>query len=189
MKVTALVLVMAALLAGSASAQEADSPPRGPDAPVREADAPPVARRGNISLQAGGSLLAPVGVEAEKYLGSFGLAVETRLLVRRADGQAAGSLEPGLNTRYYFDDPKRSLFLFAGAGVLTLWDFSPFSADQVILKVRAGLGHNWLTGEADRWRFGLEVGAVWLYELMEGDQYDIIFPVLPHFLLLFGRAY
>jgi hypothetical protein len=148
-----------------------------------------VARKGAISLQAGGSLLAPVGVEAEKYLGSFGLAVETRLLVRRADGRAAGSLEPGLNLRYYFDDPKRSLFVFAGAGVLTLWDFSPFSMDQGILKVRAGLGHNWLIGAGDRWRLGLEVGAVWLYELAEGDQYDIVFPVLPHFLLLFGRAY
>jgi hypothetical protein len=175
MKGTALVVIMAALLAAAAPAQEADSPA--------------AERKGNISLQVGGSLVAPVGIEAEKYLGSFGMAVETRLLVRRVDGEAAGSLEPGLNLRRYFGDPKRSLFFFAGAGVLTLWNFSPFSLDQGILKVRGGFGHNWLAGEGDRWRLGLEVGAVWLYELKEGELYDILFPVLPHFLLLFGRAY
>lgn len=145
--------------------------------------------RGAVALQGGGSLVAPAGVELEFLLGPVGLSVETRLLVWKPGGQWSGTLEPGFNMRFYFDGVDGSLFFFAGAGFLSLWSLSPFSLDQGILKPRTGFGYNWLLGGEDSWRLGLEIGAAWLQELIEGDLYDILFPVVPHAMLVFGRTF
>jgi hypothetical protein len=146
-------------------------------------------QRGAVSLQAGGSLVAPVGVELEFLLGSVGLSVETRLLVWKLGGDWSGVLEPGLNLRFYAGGPDGNLFFFAGAGFLTLFEFSPFALEQGIAKARAGLGYNWLLGAGGRWRIGLEIGAAWLQELIDGDAYDISFPLVPHALLILGRTF
>jgi hypothetical protein len=171
MKRMALVTVLLLLALGSGWTQEANS------------------QRGAVSLQVGGSLVAPAGVELEFLLGSVGLSVETRLLVWKLSGDWSGILEPGLNLRFYAGGPDGSLFFFAGVSFLTFWPFSPFSLEQGIVKPRAGLGYNWLLGAEDRWRVGLEVGAAWLQELIEGDAYDISFPLVPHALLILGRTF
>ena len=168
MKRTALVVVLVLLIVGTAFAQQP--------------------AKGVLSLQGGGSLVAPVGVELEFLLGSVGFSVESRLLVLKLRGDWIGTLEPGINLRYYFGDVDGSLFVFTGVSFLSLWQFSPFSLDQGILKPRAGLGYNWLLGKENTWRLGLEVGAVWLQELIQGDSYDILFPLVPHILLVFGKT-
>jgi hypothetical protein len=145
--------------------------------------------RGALSLQGGGSAVAPVGIELEFLLGSVGLSVESRLLVVKWRGDWIGSLEPGLNLRYYFGDLDSGLFFFAGISFLSLWQLGPFLLDQGILKPRAGFGYNWLLGEENRWRLGLEIGAAWLQELLQGDTYDILFPAVPHVLLLIGKTF
>ena len=142
-----------------------------------------------VSLQAGGSLVAPLGVELEFLRGVIGLGLETRLLVLKLRGEWAGTLEPGINLRFYFSGVDGSLFLFTGVSFLSLWPLSSFSLDQGILKPRAGLGYTWLPGEDDRWRIGLEIGVVWLQEIIEGDLYDIQFPLVPHLMLALGRTF
>ena len=142
-----------------------------------------------LSIQAGGLLVAPVGLEAEFFLGRVGLCVETRLLILRMHGEPAGTLEPGVNLRFYFGDPDDSLFVFTGAGFLTVWRLSPFSFEQGIVKPRAGFGYSRFLGKEDRWRLALEVGASWLQEVQEGDLYEPVFPLPPHLLLVLGRAF
>ena len=171
MKRTALVAVLVLLIFGAVFAQEAEP------------------AKGVLSLQGGGSLVAPVGVELEFLLGSVGFSVESRLLVLKLGGDWVGTLEPGINLRYYFGDIDGSLFFFTGISFLSLWQISPFSLDQGILKPRAGLGYNWLLGKKNTWRLGLEVGASWLQELLKGDAYDILFPFVPHILLLVGKTF
>jgi hypothetical protein len=146
-------------------------------------------RKSAVSFQLGGSFLAPVGAEAEFFLGSVGLSVDTRLLVLKLDGEWAATLRPGMSLRFYFDGLDRSLFIFTGAGFLTLWSLSPFSFEQGILRPKVGLGYNLLLGKDGRYRLGFEIGAAWLQTVIEGDLYDIVFPLVPHFLLIFGRAF
>jgi len=171
MKRTALVVLLVLLAGVAAFAQTVE--PAG----------------GALALQGGGSLAAPVGVEIEFLLGSVGFSVESRFLVLKLSGDWVGTLEPGINLRYYFGDVDGSLFFFTGVSFLSLWQFSPFSLDQGILKPRAGFGYNWLAGKEDAWRLGLEVGAAWLQELVRGNRYDILFPLVPHVLLLLGRTF
>jgi hypothetical protein len=171
MKRTVLVLALAILVVGVGWAQEAEQ------------------RKSAVSFQFGGSFLAPVGAEAEFFLGSVGLSVHTRLLVLKLAGDWAGTLEPGMSLRVYFDGLDRSLFFFTGAGFLTLWSLSPFSFEQGILRPKAGFGYNFLLGKDSRYRLGFEVGAAWLQNIVEGDLRDIVFPLVPHFLLVFGRAF
>jgi hypothetical protein len=118
-----------------------------------------------------------------------GLNLETRLLVWKLDDEWSGTVEPGFNLRYYFGGIDGNLFIFAGAGFLTIWQFTPFALEQGIFKPRAGLGYNWLLGDSDRWRLGLEIGVTWLLELIEGDVYALRFPVVPHILLVLGRMF
>ena len=151
-------------------------------------DSPPVLK-GAVSLQGGGSLVAPAGVELEFLAGTVGLSLETRLLVWKLGGDWSGTLEPGINLRFYFSGVDRSLFFFAGVSFLSLWTLSPFSLGQGILKPRTGFGYNWLLGAEDSWRLGLEIGVSTLQELIEGDLYDIMLPVVPHAMLLFGRTF
>jgi len=163
--------VLALLVVGTVLAQEAGPP------------------RGAFSIQGGGSLVAPVGVELEFLRGSVGVTLETRLLVLKLGGDWSGTLEPGIDLRFYFSGLDGSLFCFAGASFLSLWRLSPFALDQGILKPRTGLGYNWLLGKEDSWRVGLEIGAAWLQEVIPGDLYDIHFPLVPHVLLAFGRMF
>jgi len=171
MKRTALLAVLVLLVVRAGWAQEAEQ------------------RKGAVSLQAGGCLVAPVGVELEFLLGSVGLSLETRLFALKPGGDWSGVMEPGFNLRFYFRGADGSLFFFTGVGFLSLWQLSPFSLDQGIVKPRAGFGYNWLLGEEDRWRFGLEIGAAWLQEVIRGDLYDIQFPLVPHLMLAFGRTF
>ena len=171
MKRSVLVLLTAILIVGIAWTEEADRP------------------RGAVSLQGGGTLIAPVGVELEFLQGAIGLSLETRLLVLKLSGELAGILEPGLNLRYYFKGVDGSLFFFTGASFLSLWRLSSFALHQGIVKPRAGLGYNWLVGKDDRGRLGLEIGAAWLQEIFEDGLYDIHFPLVPHVMLVFGRMF
>lgn len=171
MKRTVLALMIALLAAGVGWTQEAGK------------------RKSAVSFQLGGSFVAPVGAEAEFFLGSVGLIVDTRLLVLKLAGEWTATLEPGMSLRVYFDGLDRSLFFFTGAGFLTLWSLSPFSIEQGILRPKAGFGYNLLLGKDDRYRLGFEIGAAWLQTVVEGDLRDIVFPLVPHFLLIFGRAF
>jgi hypothetical protein len=142
-----------------------------------------------LSLQAGGSLAAPAGLKGEMFVGRLGLSLETRVLLPKLAGKWTGALEPGVNFRLYFGELERSLFFFAGAGFLSLWTLKPFSFEQGIVKPRAGLGYNRLLGKDKRYRVALEIGAAWLQEVDRGDLRDILFPLVPHFLLVFGRTF
>jgi hypothetical protein len=171
MKRSVLVLLMAIVIGAMAFSEETEK------------------RRGAVSLQAGGSLVAPIGVELEFFQGAFGLALETRLLVLKLGGDWTGTLEPGINLRFYFSGEEERFLLFTGVSFLSFWRLSPFSLDQGIVKLRAGLGYNWLLGEADRWRIGLEIGAAWLQEAIQGNLYYIPFPLVPHVMLATGRTF
>jgi len=142
-----------------------------------------------LSLQVGGLLAAPLGIEAELLFGPVGLAVESRLFVRRMAGEWAGTLEPGLNLRLYFGEPEQTLFFFGGADFLMIWSLQPFALDQGFVKPRAGFGYHRLLGNAGQWRLALEIGAAWLQPVNDGELYDLVSPLLPHFLLVFGRAF
>ena len=171
MKRTVLALMIVILAVGVGWTEEAGQP------------------KSAVSFQLGGSLVAPVGVEAEFFMGSIGLSMHTRLLVMKLTGEWAGSLEPGMSLRVYLDGLDRSLFFFTGAGFLTLWNLNPFSFEQGIVRPKAGFGYNLLLGKDGKYRLGFEIGAAWLQSVIEGDLYDIQFPLVPHFLLIFGRAF
>jgi hypothetical protein len=171
MKRTALAIFLVLVIVGTGWAQESEP------------------TKGAFSLQGGGSRIAPVGVELEFLVGRVGLSLETRLLVLNLDDNLSGTLEPGINLRFYLVGTDGSLFLFTGAGFLSIWQLSPFSLDQGIVKPRAGFGYNWLLGSEDNWRIGLEIGVAWLQEVIEGDLYDILFPLMPHFMLVLGRTF
>ena len=171
MKRTVLALMIALLAVGLCWTQEAEQ------------------RKSAVSFQLGGSFVAPVGAEVEFFQGPVGLSVHTRLLVLKLAGEWAGTLEPGMSLRVYFDGLNRSLFFFTGAGFLALWSLNPFSFEQGILKPKAGFGYNFLLGKDGRVRLGFEIGAAWLQTVIEGDLHDIVFPLVPHFLLIFGRAF
>jgi len=115
--------------------------------------------------------------------------VDTRILVLKLGGEWSAALEPGMSLRVYFNGLDRSLFFFTGVGFLTLWSLGPFSIEQGILKPKAGFGYNFLLGKDGRYRLALEIGAAWLQTVIEGDLHDIVFPLVPHFLLIFGRAF
>jgi len=171
MKRTVLALLIALSAAGAGWTQES------------------VQRKSAVSFQLGGSFVAPVGAEAEFFLGSVGLSVDTRILVLKLGGEWSAALEPGMSLRVYFNGLDRSLFFFTGVGFLTLWSLGPFSIEQGILKPKAGFGYNFLLGKDGRYRLALEIGAAWLQTVIEGDLHDIVFPLVPHFLLIFGRAF
>ena len=170
MKRTVLAVVLGLLIAGMGWTQEGDQ------------------RKTALSLQAGGLLLAPVGLEAEFFLGRLGLCIESRLLLLKLDGEPSGTLEPGINLRFYFRGLDDSLFFFTAADFLTVWQLSPFSFEQGIVKPRAGFGYAWLLGKDEGCRLGLEAGVAWLQEVLDGDLYDPVLPLLPHLLLVFGRV-
>jgi hypothetical protein len=187
MKRTVLVLALIIVTFGIAWTQEAEKVQPAQSAP-QAAEAPKAA----VSVQACGSMVAPFGVEAEFFMGSVGLSVETRLFVRKLGGELVGVLEPGINLRIYFSELDSSLFFFTGADFLMVWDLKPVVLEQGIVKPRAGLGYQRLLGKSRKWRLGLEIGAAWLQEVVEGDQgdlYDPVLPLLPHVLLVLGRAF
>jgi len=175
MKRVLVVVLMLALLAGLAFGQEAKRPTAA------------------VSLELFGSIIAPIGVGAEFFLGPVGLGVEVRGLFLGMQGNLIGTVEPGAAVRFYFSDLDSSLFLMGGVSYVTAFALgdSTGTAPIGLLKPKAGIGYNALFGKDNRTRFAIELGAVYMWPVVQGDALDIsnLFPILPHFLLMFGRAF
>ena len=175
MKRVLVVVLMLALLAGLAFGQEAKRPTAA------------------VSLELFGSIIAPIGVGAEFFLGPVGLGVEVRGLFLGMQGNLIGTVEPGAAVRFYFSDLDSSLFLMGGVSYVTAFALgdSTGTAPIGLLKPKAGIGYNALFGKDNKTRFAIELGAVYMWPVVQGDALDIsnLFPILPHFLLMFGRAF
>ena len=176
MKKILLVILMLALLAGLAFGQEEKKPTAA------------------VSFELFGSIIAPIGIGAEFFLGPVGLGVELRFLFLGLEGNFIGSVEPGGSVRFYFGDLESSLFLMGGVSYLTVFAIGEGTASTAgvgFLKPKAGIGYNALFGKDNKTRFAIEVGAVYMWPIIEGDVIttDVVFPFLPHFLLMFGRVF
>jgi hypothetical protein len=175
MKRVLLVVLMLALLAGLAFGQEAKKP------------------IGAVSFELGGSVVAPIGIGAEFFLGPVGLGAELRFLFLGYGGNVVGALDPGAAVRFYFGDLDSSLYLMGGVSYLTAFAVGGGSAGTSsvgVLKPKAGIGYNALFGKNNRTRFAIELGAVGFFPVAEGDVIPVdTVPVLPHLLLMFGRAF
>ena len=175
MKRVLVVVLMLALLAGLAFGQEAKRPTAA------------------VCLELFGSIIAPIGVGAEFFLGPVGLGIEVRGLFLGMQGNLIGTVEPGAAVRFYFSDLDSSMFLMGGVSYVTAFALGESSGTAPIglLKPKAGIGYNALFGKNNKTRFAIELGAVYMWPVVQGDALDIsnLFPILPHFLLMFGRAF
>lgn len=175
MKRIVVVVLMLALLAGLAFAQEEKKPTAA------------------VSFELFGSIIAPMGVGAEFFLGPVGLGVELRGLFLGYGGNMIGTVEPGACVRFYFGELDSSMFLMGGVSYVTAFAIGETSGTAPIglLKPKAAVGYNALFGKSNKTRFAIELGAVYMLPVVEGDVFDVstMFPILPHFLIMFGRAF
>jgi hypothetical protein len=146
-----------------------------------------------LSFLLGGSIIAPLGVGAEFFVGPVGIGAELRGLFLAVEGSAVGTLEPGAYVHFYFSELESSLYLMGGLSYLTAWGVGDGSSGVVeagILKPKAGVGYNALFGKNDRIRFAAEVGAVYMAPMVSGDiTEDIPFLLLPHVMIMFGGVF
>jgi len=176
MKRLAVVILMLVLLAGLAFGQEEKRPTAA------------------VSLELFGGIIAPMGIGAEFFLGPVGLGVEVRGLFLGYGGNFIGTVEPGATVRFYFGDLDSSMFLMAGCSYVTAWvigEGEAGAADFGILKPKVAVGYNALFGKGNKTRFAIELGGVYMQPVVEGADldWDVAMPVLPHFLIMFGRAF
>jgi len=147
-----------------------------------------------LSFELGGSLIAPIGVGAEVFLGHLGLGAEFRFLFMALSGVFESTMEPGAAVRWYFGNLDSSLFLMGGVSYLTGFAIGEGGAGTSpigLLKPKVGIGYQALFGKNNRTRFAAEIGAVYIWPVVKGNLIDVadIFPVLPHALIMFGRAF
>jgi hypothetical protein len=177
MKRVLLVILMLAVLTGLAFGQEEEKKPTAA-----------------VSFVLLGGIIAPIGINAEFFLGPVGLAAEVRGIFMGYGGNLIGSVEPGANVRVYFSGLDSSMYLMGGVSYLTVFAIGEGSASMAnvgVLKPKAAVGYNALFGKSNRTRFAIELGAVYMWPVVEGDAVDASewFPILPHFQLMFGRAF
>jgi hypothetical protein len=177
MKRVLVVILLLVLLTGLAFGQE-------------EAKKPVAA----VSFELFGSILALMGVNAEYFLGPVGLSAEVRGLFFGYGGNLLGFVEPGAAVRFYLGHLDSAMFLMGGVSYLTAFavgDDASGVANVGLLKPKAGVGYNALFGKDNKTRFAIELGAVYMLPVVEGDALDLsnLFPFLPHFLIMFGRAF
>jgi len=146
-----------------------------------------------VSFELFGSIIAPMGIGAEFFLGPVGLGAELRFLFLGYGGNLVGTVEPGAAVRFYFGDLDSSMFLMGGVSYVTAFALGESSgmAPVGLLKPKAALGYNALFGKGNKTRFAIELGAVYMLPVVEGDVFDLsnLFPILPHFLIMFGRVF
>jgi len=171
MKKVLIVLVVLVLIGGVAWSQEAKRP------------------LGAVSFLLGGSVVAPIGVGLEFFLGPVGLALEARGLFFAYEGSAFGTFDPGAYLRFYFSGVDSSLYLVGGASYLTFWETEAGVVEAGLLKPKAGVGYNALFGRDNRIRFNAELGGVGFIPVVEGDFFEMPALILPHFLIGFGYAF
>ncbi len=176
MKKTLLVLIVLIFLAAVSWGQEAKKP------------------IGAVSFEVGGAIIAPIGVGLEFFLGRVGLAAELRFLFAAFQGVLGGFIEPGAAVRFYFAPVESSLFLMGGVSYVTGFAVGSGGSGTTpigLLKPKIAIGYNALFGKDNRIRFAAEIGAVYLWPVVQGDLIDVsnLFPVLPHALLMFGYAF
>ncbi len=176
MKRVVVVVLLLVLLGGLAFGQEAKKPTAA------------------VSFELFGSVLALMGVNAEFFLGHLGLSGEVRGLFFSYGGNFLGFVEPGAAVRFYFGELESSMFLMGGVSYLTAFGIGSGASgvsDVGVLKPKAAIGYNALFGKGNKTRFAIELGAVYMLPVVSGDALDVsnLFPILPHFLLMFGRAF
>ena len=147
-----------------------------------------------ISLELFGSVIAPMGLGAEFFLGRIGLGVELRGFFMGYEGNMVGTVEPGGCVRFYFSELDSSMFLMGGVSYLTAFGIGSGASavsNVGLLKPKAGVGYNALFGKGNKTRFAIEMGAVYMWPVVEGDAIPAsdLFPILPHLLIMFGRAF
>jgi hypothetical protein len=149
---------------------------------------------GAVSFELGGAIIAPIGVGVEFFLGRVGLGAELRFLFAAFSGVFGGFIEPGAAVRFYFAPIESSLFLMGGVSYVTGFAIGAGGAGTApigLLKPKLAVGYNVLFGKNGRIRFAAELGAVYIWPVVQGDLVDIsnLFPILPHALIMFGYAF
>jgi hypothetical protein len=145
--------------------------------------------RGSVSFVLVNSY-APIGVGAEFFLGNFGLGATLTTLFFAAEGEAVFVLEPGVYGRFYFSDLSSTFFISTGVSYLTAVGTYGGGVDVLdfgLVKVNVGLGYNAIFGKKENARFSLELGP--RYRKITDPDNDVAFPLLIHFMLLFGTVF
>lgn len=134
---------------------------------------------------------APIGLGAEFFLSSFGLgATFTTFVVGSGDGGVVAALEPGAYGRYYFGDFESTFFITCGVSYLTAIGTYQGSVDALdfgLLKINIGVGYHSIIGKKENARFSLELGP--RYRVIPDPNEDVTFPLLLHFMLMFGTVF
>jgi hypothetical protein len=150
---------------------------------------------GALSFEVGGSFVAPMGVGVEFFLGPVSLGAELRFFYWMFDKVGVITLDPGATVRVFFSGLDSSMYIFAGASYLTGFAVSggqSTGAPFGLLKPKAGLGYGALFGKKNNVRFAVELGAVYFVPMFEGSVLSTVdFPsmIMPHLLIMFGRAF
>jgi hypothetical protein len=172
MKKVVVVLVTLLLLSSLAWAQEAPKP------------------RYAAQLVIGGFFAAPIGIGGEMFLGPVGLEAEVRGIFFSLEGVAFGTLEPGVNVKWYFSDLDSTLYLTGGVSYAMFWATEGGVANGGLLQPKAALGYHALFGKNERTRFGVELGGVWWKFVADNEIIDFLpESIWPYFKIYFGRVF
>jgi hypothetical protein len=133
---------------------------------------------------------APIGIGLEFFLGKFGIGPTLTTFFFVAEGDWVFLLEPGAYGRFYFGDLSSTFFISTGVSYLTAVGAYAGDVDLLnfgLLKVNVGVGYNAIIGKNENARFSLELGP--RYRYVTDPDYDVTFPLVIHFMLLFGTVF
>jgi hypothetical protein len=134
---------------------------------------------------------APIGIGAEFFLGQIGLgATFTTFVIGGGDGGVVFVLDPGAYCRLYFGDISSAFYLMGGVAYLTAvgtYEGDVEALDFGLFKVNAAVGYNAILGKKENARFSIEMGP--RYRMITDPDADVIFPLLMHFMLMFGTVF
>ena len=179
MKRILLALLVFAVLSGTLGAQE-ETPERTPT--------------GAVSFVLTSSF-APIGLGGELFLGKLGVGATFTTLpfgIGGADDTFVLIYEPGLYGRFYPWGPADSFFVTAGASFLSAFfgDTEEVSfLDGKLVKFKFGTGYNVLFGDDNQVRFSFEIGGLYRTFIIEDENADSFFPLLPYATLMFGPTF
>jgi hypothetical protein len=128
---------------------------------------------------------APIGFGLEFFVEQFGIGPTFTAFFFAIGGEQYLLFEPGGYVRFYFKDISSSFYLTAGINFLLASSNVEMSGG--LLKINLGIGYNAIVGKRGRSRVSFEVGPR-IRQYTDPDVADD-FPILIHFMLLFGSIF
>jgi hypothetical protein len=134
---------------------------------------------------------APIGLGLEFFIGNFGIGPTfTTFVFGSADTGVVFVVEPGAYARFYFGDLESTFYVTGGVSYLTAigtYEGDVESLEFGLLKINTGVGYQTIFGKKENARFSIELGP--RYRILTGTDENVNFPLLLHFMLMFGTVF